>query len=238
MIRAAALAVGLALPGVLPGVLAAEPFEVPAGCTAFLTVQHMDCIVSHHYTCEAAPGDSWRADLDGEGITFISRIDADAQWVASWSGDGATVTLMPTRDPISLQALLATGFDAYDFDQQEPSGARIRVQGYDQLTGGPVVIDGEELLTSEFSWTMTNEDGEVVLSAEGTEYVSVRHRQFFSRVAEMRVPGMDRPVLRDSSPVAFIGPGAPGFLTQSPTHGCGLEMAALTPFDPPDGDLP
>jgi hypothetical protein len=236
MIRAAALAAALAA----PAGLAAQEFAVPAGCTAFLTVQHRDCIVSHHYTCQAVPGHSWRVDMDGDGITFVSRIDADAQWIESEDGDGVTVTLQPMRNPISLDNLLATGFDDYDFEQIDPFGTRIRVQGFDRLTGGQVVIDGEELRTSEFAWTMRSEDGAVFLSAEGSEYVSVRHRQFFSRKSELRLEGVDRPILRDHSPVAFIGPGAPGFLSTSPMQGCATEMAALAlPLsDLPNGDLP
>ena len=234
MIRPLALAAGLAL----PGALAAQQFEVPQGCTAFLTVQHRDCTVSHHYTCQAAPGHTWRVDMDAEAVTFVSRIDSEAQWIESDDGLGATRTVTPVGNPISLSNLLATGFDDYDFEQIDPTGARIRVQGFDRLTGGPVMIGEEELLTSEFSWTMRAEDGTVVLTGEGTEYVSVRYRQFFSRKSELRLGSGAAPYVRDRSPVEFIGPGAPGFLSLQPTQGCGMEMAVLTPFDLADGDLP
>jgi hypothetical protein len=238
MIRAAALAAALVLPAGLAA--AADLFQPPAGCAAFLTVQHRDCIVTHHYTCEAAPGHRWRVDLDGDGIVFVSRIDAEAQWIESEDGDGVTFTLLPARNPISIGNLLATGFDDYDFEQIDPFGNRIRVQGFDRLTGGQVMIGGEVLLNSEFSWTMTTEDGAVFLSARGSEYVSVRHGQFFSRKSEWLVAGQDAPFFRDHGPVAFFEPGAPGFLALSPTQGCTLDMAALAlPLSAlPDGELP
>jgi hypothetical protein len=65
----------------------------PEGCTTFMTVQARGCRVSNHYRCEAdQQGDQWRADFDQEGIYFVSRIDAEAQWVESFD-------LFPHRAP-------------------------------------------------------------------------------------------------------------------------------------------
>lgn len=231
MIRAclplAALGLMLASPAL------AGTFTPPEGCTAFVTVQSKGCRVSNHYTCEADPaGDQWRADFDQEGVFFISRIDAEAQWLESFEIDPpARQTLDPNpADPASFSDLLASGNDSYIFGLSKDTGERTRVRGNDRLTGQQVVIDGITLRQTEFNFTETDLSGKVLRRSRGNEYIHPEWRVFFSGPSEW--DGGDGTYLPlDGSPVQFIFPGEPGFASTQPLFDCDAVMSSL-PFPP------
>lgn len=206
----------------MAGLTQAPLFNVPLGCEAFLTVQSRSCLVSHYWTCEATPGDRWRIDYVAEGPAFLSVIDNDAQWLES--GDPAdarrTVTILPADDPGSVTELLDTGVDSYDFVQRRPSGQIERIVGFDRITGDPVVIDGEELFPTEFNATFRDVNGRVLLDVKGQEFVSARFRRFFGGITVSDDDGVI--TQRDRTPVEFIEPGEPGFLSTLPQYDCDL----------------
>lgn len=206
---------------------AAETFQPPGGCQTYLTVQMKDCRVEHHYSCEASGTDRWRIVYTSGGPVFLSRIDAEAQWVASLDlvSGGETTTVFPARDPSSVTALLETGEETFDFTQRAPDGALERVTGYDRIVERDVVIDGEPLHRTEYSVTFSRADGSEIGGYSGTEYVSERHRRFFSGFGQSRF-GTD--VVRyDQSAVQFIYPGEAGFGSVVPEVDCGMMMSAL-----------
>lgn len=204
----------------------AEDFTPPQGCTAFLAVQTRACTVSHHYTCADSPGDLWRMDFDEQGAFYLGLIDAEAQWIESRSLPSGTITrtLFPARDAASVSTLLSTGYDDWDFDEIR-GGERTRVTGFDRLTGGTEVIDGETLLGTEFETRYYTEGGTLISTITGREYVSATHRRFFSGIRTWR--SGDQEDTTDSSPAEFLYPGDPGFASTQPRHNCGPMLSAL-----------
>jgi hypothetical protein len=131
----AALILLLALP--LPA--AAQTFALPQGCSAYVTVQKRNCTVSHLVRCDSDPaGHQRRIDLDEGGMTYMGTIDAETQWIESWSVliDSTDRLLPGGADPASLTTLLSTGVDTFDF-QTETEGSYItHYTGQDRLTSG------------------------------------------------------------------------------------------------------
>jgi len=211
--------------------MAEDLFTPPPGCTPKLTIQTRSCQVEHIYTCAAdAPGDQWRAVLNPELPFFVSRIDAEAQWMESFElPSGITTQLRPpAEDPASLSELLDTGIDSFDF-VQITGGRVVRVVGFDRLTGDDVVIDGEPLLGTQFSVRYEDLQG-VYLKVEGTEYVSVQHRRFIGGLGTRTIPrdvGGDVVKERNYTPVEFIYPGEEGFLAMKPKYDCETTIASL-----------
>ncbi|PWE31688.1 hypothetical protein C4N9_01350 [Pararhodobacter marinus] len=222
LLAATAAMAGFALPAF------AEDFVPPAGCTLTMTEQARDCTVSQHFICENAPGHRWRISFDGQGAFYINEIDAEAQWLRDRSlPDGAwTMTEQPAADPASISTLFDTGRDDWAFVERRPSGERVRVEGYDRLLGQTVVIDGEELERTQYSFRTLTMDGTELSVSSGEEYASRRHSRFFAGLRTTEIDGES--VTTDRSPVAFVFEGEPGFGSTMPLHGCGQMMSALT----------
>jgi hypothetical protein len=231
----ARFALALALLAALPA--GAKEFTPPAGCTAFMTVQARACRVSNYYRCAAdAPGDQWRADFDQEGIFFVSRIDAEGQWVESFDlFPTVRQTLDPNpEDPASFSALIAEGADAFAFGLSKDTGEQSRVTGFDSLTGKSFTIDGIPLRETEFEFTEVDPDGNVLRKSRGREYVHPEWRLFFAGPSEW--DGGDGEWLPyDGSPVQFVFPGEPGYLATEPLFECDaiLSSAPVNPVTPP-----
>jgi hypothetical protein len=156
LLIAAAVLAGVAGPGLAQD--GPRLFQVPEGCTAFLTVQSRSCLVSHHWTCEVDPeGTHWRATLDQDGAFYLSFTDAEFRWLRSWDlRSGGTDTLIePEPDPASLTELFETGSDSMVFSVREESALgtfQRDYTGYDRLTGESVTVDGRELEVTEFAY--------------------------------------------------------------------------------------
>ncbi len=208
----------------------AGAFVPPKGCETILTVQGRGCYVSNFYRCTADnPGDQWRSDFDQEGMFFISRIDSETQWVESYElNPTVRQTLDPNpEDPSSLTDLLATGRDSFAFALSKDTGERSNVVGFDRLTGKTVVIDGVTLRETEFAYTETDDEGNVLRKARGHEYVSEAQRSFYSGTSEWdQGDGTWLPF--EGSPVQFINPGEPGFAATQPLYECDDVMSGLT----------
>ena len=206
----------------------ARTFQPPAGCEAWLTVQSASCTVSHHFTCAADP-EGWRRSvtMDEGGITQAATIDAETQWIETLSFlAGTRERLAPgSPDPASLSALLATGRDDYDFTTLSDEAGPTRFTGFDRLTGETVTIDGVTLERTEFAILARDGEGREVWRARGNQYVSRGWGRFFGGPAEVAAGGEAEAI--DDSPVEFVLPGEPGFLSVSPKHGCGAVMSAL-----------
>ena len=226
MIGRARLAPGLML-SLIAGTALAQGVSVPPDCTAYLTVQNRDCTVEHHYLCPSAAGPRLRIDFGQDGPFYMASTDEEGRWM--WSQvlpDGEVSRFVDdTDEPVSLTQLLATGENRYSF-RETRDGMAIRVTGYDRLTGERAIIDGEELLSTEYAYRMSTPDGQDLVSVSGHEYVSARHRRFFSGVRQFTDPDGQQ-VTRDSRPVDFVYPGEPGFLGEVPQHGCGALMSSL-----------
>ena len=204
-----------------------ETFSLPAGCTAFVTVQGKDCSVDHHFTCEGDPeGHKQRVSLDERGITYVGTIDFETQWVQSFhplSQHAERLEAAPA-DRANFTDLLANGVDTYDFMTLLDEIGPTRYVGADELTGRTVTIDGVQLEETAYQITAFNADGEETWSSKGNEFVSRDWRMFFSGPGTVTVPGDS--FERDGSPVEFVFPGEPGFLSANPKHGCGVVMSS------------
>jgi len=215
--------------------LHAQGFSPPEGCTAFMTVQARACRVSNYYRCAAdVPGDQWRADFDQEGVFFLSRIDREAQWVESFDISPMVRQTLDAgaQDPASFTDLLA-GEDTYAFGLSKDDGTQSRVHGFDRLTGKSMVIDGIALQQTEFDFTETAPDGTILRRARGHEYMHPSWRVFFAGPGEADLGDGDwLPV--DGSPVQFIFPGEPGYLSTQPIFECDAQMSSYPmPRHPP-----
>ena len=211
----------------LPAPLAAQDrFGLPAGCDAYLTIQARNCSVTHHFTCEGDPeGYQRRVDLTEEGMVYAGMIDAETQWIESIHvASGHSETLEnESADPASMTELMRTGEDTYDFTTFSAELGQTRYEGYDRLTGGRVTIDGVTLQETEFAIIASDSGGTVLWQSEGNEYISEDWRMFLSGASRTTSP--DGTWESDDSPVEFIFPDEPGFLSANPKH-CGATTAA------------
>ncbi len=219
----------VALPGFAPTFVQAGQVSLPAGCTAFVTVQQRQCLVTHHYTCDADPaGHQWRVDLTDQGVTYVAQIDREAQWVYSldfFSGTEERLTENPV-DPASMDDLLAGEVDTWDFQTIQADGTTTRFYGYDLKTG-TATIDGVDLLTTEAEITAETSEGEVLWSAKGSQYVHAGWRMFlFGTDTYVSADGTETFI--DHSPVDFIFPGEPGFLSEDPSYDCEVVMSSYS----------
>ncbi|NKX45133.1 hypothetical protein [Roseicyclus persicicus] len=229
-----ALAAAMACAPALPVAAQQGPalFEVPAGCTAFLTVQSRGCMVSHHWTCEGdPPGTHWRASLDEDSPFYVSFTDAEFRWLRSWDlrGGGQSVLIEPEDDPASLSELLSTGSDAMVFSLRTESRFGIEQRdytGFDRLTGDEVAVDGRTLLVTEFTYQYPVEGG--TRQVTGNQFVHEGWRMFFGGLETVTEP--DGTTFEyNNSPMEFAEPGERGFLTMQPIYDCGEMMSDLGP---------
>ncbi|MDG4646996.1 hypothetical protein P6F26_00940 [Roseibacterium sp. SDUM158017] len=226
------LAAALVLPAATPVVAQDGPrlFQVPEGCEAFLTVQARSCTVSHHWTCEGDPeGTHWRAALDQDGAFYLSFTDAEFRWIRSWDlrNGGTDVLIEPEEDPASMTELLATGSDAMVFSilEENDLGTFQRdYTGFDRLTGETIVVDGRELLVTEFSYQYDTRDGP--RRTEGNQFVHEGWRLFFGGLETVTLPDGET-FEGNYSPMEFAEPGERGFLTTQPLYDCGEMMSAF-----------
>lgn len=206
----------------------AGSFTPPAGCTGFLTVQARACRVSNYYTCtQDATGDQWRADFDQEGIFFASRVDDEGQWVESLEMNPMVrQTLDPgAEDPASFTELLG-GLDTFAFNLSRDNGQRSSVRGFDRLTGKTVVIDGVTLSETQFEYSETDSEGNLLRRSRGFEYIHPEWRIFLAGPTEW--DGGDGYLPMDGSPVEFILPGEPGFFSTQPLFECDAVLSSYS----------
>ena len=206
----------------------ADTFSLPAGCDAFLTVQAADCSVDHHFTCEGDPaGHKQRASLSEEGLTYLGTTDAETQWIRSFhplSGHSERLEDSPA-DPASLKELVETGTDTYDFRTLSDEVGPTRYVGADTLTGRMITIDDVTLAETSYQITAFDAEGNEMWTSKGNEFISTDWQMFLAGTGTVTTP---RDTFeRDGSPVEFIFPGEPGFLSANPKHGCGVVMSSL-----------
>jgi len=197
---------------------AQQSFAAPEGCEATLTVQHKGCLVVNVWQqCPSDdPGDQWIALLGQGGLFSVQRVDREFQWVEAFKITGDEELITPADDPASLDELFASQIDTWDFTLDTEEG-RERHVGYDLLTGETVMIDGEELLRTEFQGRTLDAEGNEIEASVGRQYVSEEHRMFF--LGETWQPDTPDRVV-DLSPVEFIYPDEPGFFTAEPIYEC------------------
>jgi hypothetical protein len=207
----------------------AGTFTPPESCEVFMTVQSRGCRVSNHFKCSAdALGDQWRADFDQEGLFFQSRINAEGEWIESLEFNPSTRQTLDqgAPDAASFSNLLTSGLDTFEFGLSKDTGERTRVNGFDRLTGKSVTIDGITLQETEFEYTETDLDGNLLRQSNGNEYVHPDWRLFFSGPSQWN--GGDGQFLPlDGSPLRFIFPGEPGFASTQPVFECDEVVARL-----------
>lgn len=212
--------------------LAATPalaeFELPNGCTGFLTVQAKGCLVSHHYTCESdAKGHKWRVDLDQNGPFYVSQTDHEARWIFTVNlVNGVREQLKDdSKDHASFTTLVREGRDDFDFALLDSNGDESFVSGFDRLTGKTVIIDDKPLLETENDVTTVDAEGKLVWRGRGNEYIDPELRIFFAGPDIFTTPDGDMDL--DHSPVEFSHPGEPGFLDETPKFDCEAQTVSL-----------
>lgn len=214
-----AMCIGLAAPA------AAQQFNLPAGCSGYMTIQSTSCSVSHYFTCDGdEPGQQRRATLDEEGLSYVGMINDEAEWVESFHlRSGHTERLMSSVDTMSMSVLLDQSVDTWDFTTDSREIGQSRYVGMDRLTGETVEIDGVTLLRTEYDLTAYDNAGNEVWRSEGREFVHPERRMFIGGISNLTTSG--DAFQTDDTPVEFIFPEEPGFLSVNPKYGCGVEMS-------------
>jgi len=228
-VATAALVIGTSVAPVVAMAQGAGTVTPPPGCTAFLTVQSRNCVVSHMWTCEGDPeGTHWRLSMDGEGPFALSFTDSEFRWLLSYDlrGGAQTILIEPEEDPASITELFETGSDSMVFSTIYENAAGLRIRrdytGFDRLTGEVAQIDGRTLNRTEFSYEYDLGDGS--RRVEGTQYVQENWRMFFGGLEVTELPNGER-FESDNSPMEFAEPGERGFLTDQPLYDCGDMMS-------------
>lgn len=215
--------------------LAQAQFQIPEGCTPKFTVQSKGCRMSNHWICEAdTNGEQWRVDIGANGPTYVGKIDFEARWIESFDLIPGVRSWLkePSEDDASFSELLEAGLDSYNFKTETSTGEIEQVVGFDRIVDTDVIIDGEPLLATEFQTRITLDDGTVKWEARGREFISSKHRKFFSGNGEYVT---DRGAGEfDFSPVEFIYPGEPGFFGMRPKFDCPAIDARFVPQVTPD----
>lgn len=221
-------AVAVLLMPVGGSLMAQGGFSLPAGCTAYVTVQKTDCSVSHLFRCDSDPeGHQRRVDLNESALTYMGVIDSETQWIESFhASTGDTTRLAPgAADPASFTELLATGRDGLEFQTTSEMFGLTTYRGEDRLIGETVVIDGVTLERTEFSMFVFDAAGTMIRSIIGSEFIQAEWRTFLSGTRTLTTLG--EVWTEDGTPVEFIFPGEDGFLGSTPRHGCGVMMSGL-----------
>lgn len=213
----------------LAGPVAAQSdvFSLPAGCTAYVTVQGSACEVEHLFTCANDPdGMQRRVSLNEDGLKFAGMINAQTEWIESYYlGSGLEERLEDNPvDRANLDELLRTGRDSYDFKTLSDEVGETRYVGFDTLTGNVVEIDGVMLQETTYDITAYAADGSFAWSAKGNEFVNADWRRFLSGTGT--VTTLTDTFEKDDRPAAFVFPGEPGFLSPRPMYGCGAMLSS------------
>lgn len=221
------LALSLAL--LLPAeALAQNQVALPQGCTGYLTVQAKGCSVSHHFTCEGdAEGVQRRIDIGEGGPSYFGAVDGEAQWIESFflqSNHAERLEEAPA-DRASISELMETGLDSYDFQTLSDEIGTTRYVGFDSLTGEQVEIDGVVLDRTNYQIRATDVEGNELFSSQGQEFISREFRIFFSGLSHYTLP--DGEFDSDETPVEFIFPDEPGFLSPHPKYECGATISSF-----------
>ena len=200
----------------------AQDFEPPPGCEGMLTVQMRGCMVTNHFVCEGDPeGVRRHITFRDEGASGASVVDDEYQWLETYGTARRETLGEDVPDPASLTELFETGLDTFDFpvvDSSGPQEQTFRIIGVDELQGEEVEIDGEPLERTRFAMKRLDEEGGEVYSVTGEQYVSRDRRLFFAGTETLEIDGQT--IEGDNTPVRFIEPGEPGFMTQEPLYEC------------------
>ena len=206
----------------------AQEFSLPQGCEGYLTIQSTSCSVSHYFTCDGDNnGEQRRASMDEEGLSYVGRISGEAEWLEAFHlRSGHTETLSDdSADTMSMSELLANDIDTWDFKTESREIGTSQYVGFDRLTGETVEIDGVTLRRTEYSLTAYDEAGTEMWKSEGAEFVSDEWRMFIGGTSSY-ITSDDR-FDSDDTPIEFIFPGEPGYLSVNPKFGCGVELSSI-----------
>jgi hypothetical protein len=212
-------AICLTLAALAPLPCVAQTYDLPKGCTAFLTIQGQGCQVRHLWTCTSdTEGEFWFASMGVDGVTIISQLSYGSQNLfASFPLSGRTETIAIARDPVDFDAYIANGQDSYDYDFVDDAGAVMTATGEFTTIDGTVEIDGRSLQQFErrFVTALPGQETQVTIT---TGYVDSGLHTFYTGRSWYE----DNPKnVIDRTPVDFIFPGEPGFLSTLPSYGCG-----------------
>ena len=204
---------------------AAQKFSLPQGCEGYLTIQNSSCSVSHHFRCDEDKNDEQRrATIDGKGLFYVGQTGGEAEWLESYHmRSGHTERQSTVLDSMSMSELFANSVDTWNFSTDSLEIGTTQYVGFDRLTGESVEIDGVMLLRTEYELTAFDEAGTEMWKSVGAEYVSRDWRIFIGGLSSYITP--DDKFDSDDTPIEFINPGEPGYLSVNPKFGCGVEMS-------------
>ena len=205
--------------------VAAEEVAVfPEACDPKLTIQAVDCTVTHYALCafdgEAA---AMQVRYDGSGLRQSQILDADNHPLRVFSD---TIDLRfdesVRADRMSSSILLAKGTDGYAFTLTSETApiSKMTFFGSDELTAKTVIANGFHLRELRGRYVRTTYfNGRSVTEAFEVEQYVEEEFGFFVPVRETRIGSAARKS-SEQAPVDFLRPGDDGFLSVQPLY-CG-----------------
>lgn len=194
----------------------------PETCAPRLTVQAVDCTVTHYATCETDGGGGvMQVRFNGAGVRETQILDADNHPLRIFSGavDLAFDQTTPA-DRMSSSVLLSEGADGYAFTMSSARGPirRMTFFGNDELIAEPFSANGFSFqkLRGRYVRTLHLNGGTVTIAVEAEQYVAETFG-FFVPIKETQTQ-MSRKVMSDQTPVDFLKPGDAGFLSARPLY--------------------
>ena len=206
--KLAALALMLVSP------ISAQAFSLLAGYEAYVTVQNSDRVVSHYFQCAEDLADAKNCVSFSENDhIYKGTIGDEPQWIFSHHiADEITETREPRPfDRASFSGLIVMGVNDFYFRTMSSEVGVTRYVGRDTLMGNQVVIDGVTVDETQ-TW-----------QSQGYEFISRNWRIFLS--GKGSITTLNDTFETDGTPVQFITPGEPGFLSIKPEFGCGVQMS-------------
>lgn len=210
----------------------AQTFSPPEGCTLQATVQNHGCTVEQHLICaNDQPGDMRTVIYDADGATYISRIDRETRWLESYSPVSGINEVLVEGGPVdaSFSRLARTGRDDFDFWTRIEGGGLLNHVGHDELSGETATIDGVVLDRTRFHLTTSDQDGNLLMTREGEQFISREHGRFYAGT-ETITDAEGNAETFDGTPARFDFPGDRGFGSITPEYDCGMQMVRFETY--------
>ncbi|NSX54038.1 hypothetical protein [Parasulfitobacter algicola] len=210
----------IALMGAAPA--AAQSFNVPDGCTGFLTTQNRSCTVTHYFTCEGdAEGYRQSYTYTQQGRSHHLTFDADFNWIKMnnlrWDHQFMPRNLKQSLD--SLEKLQTEGSYRFNDDfLHVAQGQTYEVvwSGENTLTGTSVTVDGEDMLEVSHLSHFYDSNNAPYIKYEGVQLFWAKENLYMGG----RWIDQDTGEVGNNTPVDLIRPDEPGFDVATPAYDC------------------
>lgn len=201
----------------------AKTWKPPVGCTPFVTVQMKQCTVGNFAKCGEGKKTSYLAHYSGpDGPMSLQQLDLEGRqlYVKSFAADLERRIVKGAKKPYSLKRLLSAGQMDWNYQSQfETAPGPITHVGSEKLSGKNLTIDRIKMLGFSFEETQTDSDGGVSKFSGVSYAVPEWHLELPGTVKSRNMDGSTEN--GTFTPVDLVFESESGFMSMSPTTGCG-----------------